>query len=257
MFRIVALKTVFFDYGGTLVAVSRPWAEVKPKAVLSGFKVMERAGLKLPFEAYREVSDAVFQKNKALEAAERRDIPDLVSYREIVDMLFPSETTAWRQEVAARATEAFWLVAKKNFVPRNGTAQMLRTLRTLGLRTAVVSNHHHPPALRGHLKEIGISSYFSKIYVSASIGMRKPDLRFFRTCLRGMKTRPNQAIFVGDSREYDIEGADKAGIRTILVTGGWLTESQSQIGRSDVAPDFVVSDLQEIPKIILSLMSSK
>lgn len=253
----MAVKTVFFDYGGTLVAVSKPWAEVKPKAVMSGFRAMQRAGLKLSFDEYRDMSDSVFQRNKELETAEKRDIPDLVTYREIVDTLFPSKAAAWRRKVAAQATEAFWSVARKNFLPRDGATQMLLKLRALGLRTAVVSNHHHPPALRGHLKELGISSYFSKIYASSSVGMRKPDLRFFRICLREMKTRPDQAVFVGDSPQYDIEGADRAGIRTILVTGGWLTESQSQIGTSDVAPDFVVSDLQEIPKIVSSLMRSK
>lgn len=248
------MKIVLFDYGGTLVAVSRPWAEVKPLAVLSSFKAMERAGLALPFKEYRGLSESVFQKNKAIEATEKRDIPDVVSYREIVDDLFPSKARAWRREVAASATEAFWSVAKKNFVPRDGTVQMLRRLKELGLRMAVVSNHHHPPALRRHLEELHISSYFSRVYASASVGMRKPDVRFFGKCLRDMRTHPDQAIFVGDSLEYDIEGAKKAGLRTILVTGGWLAEPRDQIGTSDVVSDFVVSDLLEVPRIVSSMM---
>ncbi|HYB76344.1 MAG TPA: HAD-IA family hydrolase [Nitrososphaerales archaeon] len=147
------------------------------------------------------------------------DIPDIGTYQEIVDDLFPLKSRAWRQKTAANAADALWTVARRNFVLKNSTRPMLRKLKAMGLRMAIVSNHHHPPALAEHLSALRVAQYFSKVYASADVGLRKPDPQFFEMCLGQMRIRPEQAIFVGDSLEYDIEGVKEAGIRTVLITG--------------------------------------
>ena len=68
----MVVEAVLFDYGGTLIENNKPWAEVKPAAVLSAYRTMKRVGLKLPFEQYKELNDSVFQKTEALELAENR-----------------------------------------------------------------------------------------------------------------------------------------------------------------------------------------
>ena len=246
----MALKAVIFDYGGTLVQIRRPWDEVKPKAVLSVYRTLKRAGLKLPFEEYGEVNDRVFQKFGEMGDRQDRDIPDVVAYQEIVDGLFPERSGAWRTRTALEAADAFWAVATGNFAVRRETRPALRALKAMKLRMAVLSNHHHPPALVGHLSELRIRQYFLKVLVSADAGVRKPNREIFEMCLGQLRVGPKQAVFVGDSVKYDVEGARNAGIRTILVAGGPPYDNQ---GEGRVEPDFVVRDLLEVPVVVSSV----
>jgi HAD superfamily hydrolase (TIGR01509 family) len=247
----MVVKAVIFDYGGTLVQMKKPWDQVKPKVVSAAYRVLRQAGLKLTFEQYRPINDTVFQRISELEDKENRDIPDLIAYQEIVGRLFPLRSKMWRREVAARANDASWASPTMCLGLRRGVKPTLKKLRALGLKMAVLSNHHNPHALLEHLNELGIDSYFSKVVISAETGLRKPDPRFFEICFKRMRVRPGEAVLVGDSLKYDIEGAKKAGLRTILVTEEPLPDRK---GPSMASPDFVISDILEVPGIISSII---
>jgi HAD superfamily hydrolase (TIGR01549 family) len=239
-----------FDYGGTLVEVRKPWDEVEPAAIFSVYKTMGRIGLKMHFEQYKELNDSMFQKSKALEIEANRDVPDLLTYQSIVDALFPSKSKAWRRKAATKAVDVFWAEATRNFTLRNSTRPTLGKLKAMKLRMAIISNHHHPQALVRHLNRLRIASYFSGIYVSAEVGLRKPDPRFFEKCLTMMKARPRNSVYVGDSMKYDVEGANSAGMRTILLSGSSSPDMQHNTGTK---PAFIVHDLLEVPQIVSSL----
>ena len=68
---------------------------------------------------------------------------------------------------------------------------------------------------RGRLKESGISSYFSNIYISEEIGLKKPDAEFFDYVMNdaGIEDRSGVVIF-GDSLSSDMQGGRNAGIAT-------------------------------------------
>jgi putative hydrolase of the HAD superfamily len=246
----VTLRAVLFDYGGTLVVGRKSWDEVMPVAVHSAYRTMKRFGLALPYDQYLQLNERAFQKSKALELETNRDVPDLVTYRRIIGNLFPSRTSTWKNRIALAAADSFWATAKKNFILRHGTKPALRELKAMKMRMAVLSNHHHPKALMEHLKELGIATYFLKVYASAKVGLRKPDPRFFAMCLASIKVPPQDAAYVGDSIEYDLKGASSAGMRTIIIS----ESSPSDLwGSTRDAPDFVVHDLLEVPRIISSL----
>ena len=246
----VTVRAVLFDYGGTLVREREPWKEAKPRAVYSAYEVLRRAGLKLAFEEYIEVNDTAFKKTTMLELKESRDIPDVITYKDIVDSLFQSQTEAWRRKAAIQAEVAFWATATKNFALRRGARPMLKRLKVMKLRMAVLSNHRYPMAEVEHLNRLRIAPYFSRIMISAQVGLRKPDPRFFRKCLSSVRVSPDEAVFVGDSPAYDVQGAKRAGMHSILFAGdgssGW-NES------ADIEPDFIVHDLAEVPNVVSSL----
>jgi HAD superfamily hydrolase (TIGR01549 family) len=245
----VTVKAVIFDYGGTLVEERKPWKQMVPKAVYSAYRVLRREGLTLTFEEYKEVNDSIFKKYALLELEKNEDIPDIVTYQEIVYALFHSRAETWRRRVAAEADEAFWITATKNFVLKHSARPVLRKLKAMRLSMGVLSNHHYPTAEVEHLKRLRIAQYFSRIMISAQVGLRKPDPRFFAMCLASMNVRPQQAVFVGDSLTYDVEGAKRTGMYSILVAD----HAAAREGESSVVPDFVVHDLMEVPYIISSL----
>jgi putative hydrolase of the HAD superfamily len=246
---VVVVKAVIFDYGGTLVGERKPWKQIMPTAVYSAYRVLKQAGLALTFEEYKEVNDSVFQKYALLELEENEDIPDVVTYQEIVNTLFQSGAKTWRRRIATKADEAFWTTATKNFVLKRSARPVLRKLKAMKLNMAILSNHHYPRAEIEHLNRLRIASYFSRIMISAQEGLRKPDPRFFAMCLASMNVRPRQAVFVGDSLTYDVEGAKRAGMYSVLVA----SDAAAREDESSVVPDFVVHDLLEVPQVVSSL----
>lgn len=57
---------------------------------------------------------------------------------------------------------------------------------------------------------------FQKIYVSCEIGLRKPDVEAYEHVARDMGFRPDEILFVDDSRD-NVDGARAAGMTTTWV----------------------------------------
>lgn len=244
------IKAILFDYGGTLVQPRRPWEEVKPTAIAASHAVMRRHGLKESYDQYVPFDTSTFDKYTELEKQTESDIPDIVPYREIVGTLFPNSSKAWCQRVAAEANNAFWKVAVANYGLQRGARKCLAELKSMKLRLAVVSNHHHPEALISHLTRLGVRPYFSRVIASSRVGLRKPDQRIFAMCLSTLRVRPAEAVFVGDSVPIDIVGANRAGMTTILIGNDDRSHGEGK-------PDFKVVDLSEVPRIVSSLQESR
>ena len=73
---------------------------------------------------------------------------------------------------------------------------------------AVVSNFDG--RLRMILEHLGISKFFTHIFVSSEVGADKPDPEIFRRALKFMRVRPNEALHVGDDPERDWKAATAA-----------------------------------------------
>ena len=211
------IRAVLFDYGGTLVRSRRPWSEVKIEAMNSEYNVLREYGLDISFDEYLKVDDSIFEKYAELEAKTNRDYPDTIKCGELVDSLFPEKPSGWRSDVAARANKAFWDVTTRNLVLRDEAFDSLTALKSMGVGLGVVSNHHNAKALVDHLAEAGILRYFSHVVASSEMEFRKPDPRIFESSLSLLGVRKEMAVFVGDSIEYDIEGARSTGMRSILI----------------------------------------
>jgi putative hydrolase of the HAD superfamily len=75
---------------------------------------------------------------------------------------------------------------------------------------AVVSNFDG--RLRMILEHLGISKFFSRVFVSSEVGADKPDPEFFRRALSYIKVQPNESLHVGDDPNRDWKAAAAAGL---------------------------------------------
>ena len=66
-------------------------------------------------------------------------------------------------------------------------------------------------------------SLFDKVYLSHEIGHRKPDPEAYEIVLKENNLLPEEAIFIDDSIQ-NIQGAEKAGLRTIYLKKGMRVE---------------------------------
>ncbi len=66
--------------------------------------------------------------------------------------------------------------------------------------------------LRFILQHLGISRFFTHIFLSSEIGADKPDLEIYRRALRLIDLKPNEVLHVGDDPERDWKAASAAGL---------------------------------------------
>ncbi|GAB4435272.1 MAG: HAD-IIA family hydrolase [Anaerolineae bacterium] len=76
----------------------------------------------------------------------------------------------------------------------------------------------------------------------------KPALPLFQLALARLGSFAHETAVVGDRLETDILGAQRAGIRSILVTTG--VDSASSVTTKRITPDAVVSGLPELVKLL-------
>ncbi len=88
-------------------------------------------------------------------------------------------------------------------------------LTEAGLELAVTSNWD--PRLRVLLGSLGLDSYLAVSIVSSDDGWAKPSRRIFDRLAEDLHLRPSQIVHVGDHPINDLEGAQAAGLSSLLV----------------------------------------
>jgi HAD superfamily hydrolase (TIGR01458 family) len=76
----------------------------------------------------------------------------------------------------------------------------------------------------------------------------KPSAAYFDAALEALDAEPGLTWMVGDDVETDIVGAQRCGLRTVLVRTGKFRPDQ--VERSGIAPDGIVSSIAQLPEWI-------
>jgi putative hydrolase of the HAD superfamily len=172
---------------------------------------------------------------------EGRDAASLAALRRrcagVLRDRLPSVATATDRLTADELTEA--LLDSLRFAPYVDAAPTLARLRDAGLRLAAVSNWDC--SLGNVLGELGLSGALDAVIVSAVAGAAKPDERIFRAALEAVRCESQHAVFVGDSPDVDVEGAQAAGLRAVLL---------DRHGVASNGPWERISSLAELPQLV-------
>lgn len=76
----------------------------------------------------------------------------------------------------------------------------------------------------------------------------KPSAEFFRLASGSLGIEPGKLVMVGDDIESDLGGAQRAGLRGVLVKTGKYREELA--AKSTVTPDAVIGSIAELPGLI-------
>ncbi len=104
------------------------------------------------------------------------------------------------------------------------------------------------------LDDLGVLRWFRHTDVSGSLGIKKPDERFFRTILDRAGFAPSEAIMIGDRLDNDIIPAKQVGLRTVWMRQGRYAALEPRV--PDELPDETISDLEELPSAIASIANA-
>jgi len=198
------IKAVLFDLGGTLVKT----AEIPRiyKRILKAQGVMVSAD-KI-FKAHRET-----EKNMDVVEGQLSHGKDFwIRWNLRVLKSLGIEENA--EFLAKKIDELWWDFADLELYP--DVIPTLRKLKTRGIKTGIVTNGLESDYQR-ILEKLRLTDRFEVVVGVDSCGRAKPSSEIFQCALDELCVRPEEAIFIGDSIEYDYEGAKNAGLKALLI----------------------------------------
>lgn len=90
-----------------------------------------------------------------------------------------------------------------------------------------------------------IRPYIKDIFISEEIGYQKPEQEFFSFVFQKIPSfKKEKAIIIGDTLSSDIEGANRAGVKSC-----WFNPKNLE-NNTKVICDFIVSDFSQIKEVI-------
>ena len=113
---------------------------------------------------------------------------------------------------------------------------LLRTLREMGLQTAIISNCSSEEVKV--LKKSEIYKYFDEVVLSYEVHMKKPDSCIYKEASKRLGVDSGECIFVGDGGSNELVGARNVGMKAIQAK--WYTNQYPK--KRDNINGFIVAE---------------
>lgn len=197
------LKAVLFDLGDTLVKTSNI-VETLQK-ILKAYGIHrtqeeitiahEKAGKLLGFEYMKTMFDDYWVKRNTI-------------FLEKLGIF-------GRDDLAKIISEQWWDYS--NVVVHSDVKETLNQLKQRGLKMGIITNGLQTD-IDKIMAKIELNPNFFDIVVTVdTFGRMKPEKEIFHRALDVLNVTPTEALFVGDTVEYDYEGAKQAGLKALLI----------------------------------------
>ena len=199
------LKTIFFDAAGTLIYL--------PKSVGHHYALVgHQVGLDLDAPALDRAFLASWKQMPTRPAINGpRDDDDKGWWgelvRRVIDQVAPGTNELDRDAFFEAAYSHFAEAGVWEVYP-----EVLEVLESLKPRfnLAVISNFDG--RLRMVLEQLGVSKFFSNVFLSSELGADKPNPEIYRRALKFCGTEAGAALHAGDDPIRDWRGAAEAGL---------------------------------------------
>lgn len=166
------------------------------------------------------------------------------------DFRFPAEVLEPHCEEIAH----MWEVTHFHRALRPRVPEMLKGLKTLGLKLGIISNTAALYQVFDTLRGYGIRDYFQDVTLSSITGMRKPAPDIFRVALCQMQSRPEECVYVGDTISRDITGSKRAGFAKAIQICSQLTREKDCGVKREFEPDYMVEDIYDVLPVVRELL---
>jgi putative hydrolase of the HAD superfamily len=248
--RVRAYKAVIFDMFDTLVNfrnVHLPLIQVNGREVRSTspfvYEVLKPLCATVPFEEFFLAFLGTYRAAEEIRTVEQRE----VTLRERFGMLFdrlqisegPDVATLMEAGIAAHTRQ---LILAMEF-PDSHRALLDRLQSQY--RLGIISNFDHAATVEMALTMHNIRDRFEAVVVSADVGWRKPHAEIFLEAFRQMGIGPTEAIFVGDTPEVDVLGAQGVGMDVI-----WIDDGTKILPPGSIPPTHTVANFVAVERLL-------
>ncbi|HKJ38068.1 MAG TPA: HAD family hydrolase [Anaerolineales bacterium] len=238
------IRTILFDFGGTLMHGRRNWIPVVAKADDALTDHIRSQGMEVSINTFstefrRRLDEYFKQREKdLLETTYTFVLRELLKDKGYDDV--PSD-------VLRSALDALFSVTQENWALEDDAISTLEILKEKGYSLAIVSNAGDDTDVQQLAQGFGITKYFDFILTSAACSYRKPHPRIYELALSNWYCLPSEAVMIGDNLDADVRGAQEAGLY-----GVWLSrraDPQTEL-QKQVRPDATLSSLSEFPALL-------
>jgi putative hydrolase of the HAD superfamily len=119
--------------------------------------------------------------------------------------------------------------------------ELLAELRAARLKLGLLSDF--PPKIK--LEKLNLADCWDVVLCSEDTGAIKPSIRPFVELAKTLKCTPDQILYVGNSRRYDMAGAGRAGMKTALLVGRFAGKKRK------TGADFTFHDYRQLRDFVL------
>jgi putative hydrolase of the HAD superfamily len=202
------IKAIFFDAAGTLIHLPQ---SVGHHYALAG----RRVGLLLDAAALDRAFARSWKQMPARPAIDRpREDDDKGWWRELVNRVI-DEAAPGTGELDR---DAFFEVAYSHFAEAGVWElypEVIEVLEQLQPRFDLTVVSNFDGRLRMILEQLGVTQFFSHIFLSSELGADKPDPLIYSRALQLSRFAPNETLHVGDDPVRDWQGAEAAGLSVV------------------------------------------
>ena len=252
----MALKALFFDFGGTLDLYPTVYEDCI-KASGQMLEVLAGAGIDL---RDRFSSEAFYNHIKA-----KNDDYRKWKYETLVEL---PEMEVWKNYILFEESKKELLtdsvVRELTYLIDGGfhtrevrpeAESALEQLEKTGLIMGIISNVLSLDQVPRDLKRYGLEKFFNPVITSAAFGKVKPHPSIFIHAAEAAGVRPDECVYIGNSPLKDVKGARNAGFAAVVQIIYGLNSSSDTC--PEAVPDFLISSLLELPEIIYDMTAVK
>jgi HAD superfamily hydrolase (TIGR01509 family) len=243
------IRAVLFDMSGTLLdehyihhglmhlaaALHERWA-IDPTVTLPGF-----------MDAFRSVS----QERAAQPFYLMRDV-----ICEALERLIVSSGHSPTRNELLHLEQLFWTAAIPTATPTDGAIETLTRLRDVGIRTGIVS-YADITVFESLLKLTRLAGLTDVEVCSETARSCKPHPAIFQQALCSVGVDPTEAMFVGDTVDTDIVGANRVGMRTALLSAREFTLGEGSNDNPESHPDHHITSLLDVVDIVVDTNTTR
>lgn len=205
------VRAVLFDFGGTLFDYSTLAAGERDSIVALARWAGATVEPAVILRTYRAALKRVFYQYLPRPYYLHRDL-----FRDVLLAMAEDLKVTLTEEQLARYRALQYQRRERDFVLRAGVHDTLAALRAHGCHLGIVSNADDDQF--AHMVKLGqLESHFDSLLSSEQARSCKPDLAIFQEALRRADCAPEEALFVGDSLQQDIAGANHIGLQSVLI----------------------------------------
>lgn len=204
------IKAVLFDLGNTLIEYPTP-DELYKNCMLHEKELSAQGVTEATLVRMQEILKEM--RRNGMDSHHEATVAEALSqaYAERGRRI-PSES----REILTKARDIYYYGFGKHTSLVLGAHKLLNFLRSRKMKLGIVSNTPFPGEFfKMEMERYMLAKYFHAFVWSSEFGLRKPNPFIFISALKKLDVRPDEAVFVGDKMDRDVEGALGVGMKAV------------------------------------------
>lgn len=232
---LTQIKAVIFDFVGTLTVLRGYSYE---KSINKMYESLVEDSFDLNRKLFDNVYEQVWQKYRLIRYQKLVEVTNAVWLSEALNQI--GFSTQPDDDVVKKAVNVFFRDYFRSLKRRSCAQQILKKLFNSHL-LGLITNFTYSPVIYAALRKLQLNRYFNAILISEKVGWRKPHPNVFKEALKRLGVNAEQAVFVGDCPQEDIQGAKNVGMKTVFIPSQFY--SIEDLRRSQQKPNATVNSL--------------